>query len=550
MQKLPNNFISAERLVKLFLETTEKDNFKYIVELNSWIYFSEDNVWTIDNAYDDLYIALEKIIEENNSLDFWDNEKNIKRAITNLQRRTNLKIKLKDLDAHDNLLNCNNGVLNLDTLKFIPHGSPEIKHLFITKKANVNYNNKATCPKFLRMLNDMFIGHSEKETTINYLQKILGLALSGYNLEQQLCFLQGSSSNGKTTFGELFFTILGNYAINFDKKYLVKQGTRFDRAYNYELHGARFLLIKDFEQSDKLDESIIKKITGGDSIQFKINGHSFDFKIKGKVFCIVNDLPTCMNGGRALNRRILAIPLFNEIKIQRLTILKDLLEEKDGILNWLLEGYRKIDKEYRLTVPQELKQLGDVLLDQAIIKSSLQIENYLFTNENHVMTIDQAEQFVYLLDEIGKCKLSKNDFKPPLLGKILKKKSMAVHNFNAREKFYLGVGIRKDVFEKRFGTELVIKGYLDSERKLFDTHIVEQIDFCKDVIQIIENELRDADERFEDADVLYNAEVYAQKRFTKEKLIRNLKFLNEYRESLDPDQLEKYYNGYEEIINE
>jgi hypothetical protein len=103
----------------------------------------------------------------------------------------------------------------------------------------------------------------------------------GDTSERCILILWGTGANGKTTFVEVLRRVWGTYAKSADfhtfvtKKWGVQGGTNSDIA---KLRGARFVRAAEGEAGQKLAKSLIKQLTGGDTVSacFKFK-EPFDF---------------------------------------------------------------------------------------------------------------------------------------------------------------------------------------------------------------------------------------------------------------------------------
>jgi putative DNA primase/helicase len=110
-----------------------------------------------------------------------------------------------EFDTHFDFLNTPNGVVNLKTGELLAH-NPEYK---FTKITRTEYHPEAKSEKFETFLNKITNNNSE---LIEYLQRIMGYALTGSTKEQIFFIFCGDGANGKSTFFNLFKSVLGLYA--------------------------------------------------------------------------------------------------------------------------------------------------------------------------------------------------------------------------------------------------------------------------------------------------------------------------------------------------
>jgi putative DNA primase/helicase len=171
--------------------------------------------------------------------------------------------------------------------------------------------------------------------------------------------IYGDGSNGKSTWRETLFALLGDYAIGSDATLLVTTkrsgGATPDLA---RLVGRRLVTINETEQGAVLNEGRLKYITGSDKITARdLYETFFDFTPSHKTIITTNHKPIVQGIDEGLWRRIhaivfeLTIPASESNKNFR---AEKLLPELSGILNYALEGLKEY---YRigLAPPQEVR---------------------------------------------------------------------------------------------------------------------------------------------------------------------------------------------------
>jgi len=250
-------------------------------------------------------------------------------------------------------LNCVNGTLNLQTKALEVHQSSD----FMTKKIATPYNKDAKCPKWDRLLETIMNGDQEK---IDFLQRIFGYALTGETGEQCLFVFYGSGANGKSTIIEAFRDLLGEYAMNMSAESLLqsKAMIRNDIA---RLNGARFVSAVEIGMDKKLNESLIKQLTGGDQVtaRFLYREH-FEYKPEFKLIIAANHKPEIKGVDNGIWRRIYIIPF--DVTIPSEEIDKDLpaklKQELPGILAWAVQGCYDW-QEHGLNPPDSIKSATD-----------------------------------------------------------------------------------------------------------------------------------------------------------------------------------------------
>lgn len=479
---------SPYKLADDFKSSRYKDRFRYIKQLKQWMVF-DNRTWLTSDAYDDLYTVLAQILFLRTKGNYCNDDRLVKLAIENLERQSYFKIRLQDIDKHNNLLNCRNGVINLDNLEFIPHETGKTREFYITQLADVNYDKNAECPIFQECITNIFSKYETNIEVVKYMQKILGLAISGYNYEQSFYFLHGNGRNGKTTLVEIIKNLLGTYAGCLDKSFLKNYSSRRNKSNFFHLMSKRFMSINEFEGNDNLNESAIKQLTGGDTISFEFNKEVHECKLNAKFFCLTNNLPKCTDGGLSMARRIKVIPFNNEFSTNAdLTLQDKLANEKSGILNWLIKGYQRVDKSKPLEMPKELKLASETAQNDTIQKSTMYIEHFLIRDEKHLMTVEQAVSFINAIRALDiDSAVTAKDTMPRILAIILKKYALGVQQFDSKTpKIYIGVGLSQAEYNSRFGTNYQFRPTSDNYF-IANTDIESQFEHYKDEYDCIKD---------------------------------------------------------------
>ena len=179
---------------------------------------------------------------------------------------------------------------------------------------------------------------------IFYLQVLCGAFLTGDTSLQSLFLLIGKGASGKSTFANVIRLIMGPYCKSAPETAFSDKNSNS----NFELAsiaGARLVIISEESDKNRLNEPLIKRITGGEAISCcNKYGPFFEYIPHFKLLMITNEVPYISSQGYDMKRRIKAIP-FN----QRFTekdpdypldshIFDKLKEEKDSIFAWFVLG--------------------------------------------------------------------------------------------------------------------------------------------------------------------------------------------------------------------
>lgn len=242
-----------------------------------------------------------------------------------------------DFDKDLLLLNVSNGILDLAAGELLPHD----KNKFMTRFSpyNFSHENGDNCPTWDKFLWTFMSGDQEM---INYLQKVVGYCLTGLTREQCMFIFVGNGQNGKSTFTNIIRTLLGSYAISIPSKSIMSQtGSDTIRNDLAMLKGARFVDTSETQEGKKIDEPLLKLMTGGDPITARfLNKEYFTYQPIHKIFLSTNHKPEIMGTDDGIWRRFRMIMCNTCIpaKDRDNNLYDKLLKEMDGILYWAFVG--------------------------------------------------------------------------------------------------------------------------------------------------------------------------------------------------------------------
>jgi putative DNA primase/helicase len=255
------------------------------------------------------------------------------------------------LDADPWLFNCQNGTLDLRTGDLRPHNRLDL----IARIANTTYDPDATCPTWMGFLDRIMDGNTN---VINFLRKSVGYSLTAEISEQCLFFMYGTGKNGKSTFIETLASMLGDYQLKTPTETLMSKaasatGVRNDVA---RLASSRMVIAAETEEGRRLDESLIKDMTGGDTITARfLHKEFFSFKPTHKIWIYGNHKPAVKGTDEGFWRRMRLIPFKVTISKEERdpNLGRKLIAELPGILTWAVQGCLEWQNE-GLPVPDDV----------------------------------------------------------------------------------------------------------------------------------------------------------------------------------------------------
>jgi putative DNA primase/helicase len=245
-----------------------------------------------------------------------------------------IAITTAQLDAHPWRLACENGVIDLRTGEIREHRREDL----ITKIVPVPYEPHMECPRWMAFLERVLGGDQDM---IAFLQRAVGYSLTGSTSERALFFLYGSGANGKSTLLEILRALLAGYAQQADFTTFLERkgdGPRNDIA---RLFGARLVTSSEVGEGKRLNESLVKTLTGDETVTARfLHAEFFEFKPAFKLWLAANHKPVIRGTDNAIWDRIRLIPFTVSIPIEERDkgLQAALLAELPGILAWAVQG--------------------------------------------------------------------------------------------------------------------------------------------------------------------------------------------------------------------
>ena len=210
---------------------------------------------------------------------------------------------------------------------------------------------------WLDAVNKFFCGDAE---LIEYVQKICGLCLIGKVYVEALIIAYGDGRNGKSTFWNVIFKVLGSYSGNMSADALTVNCKRNVKPELAELKGKRLIIAAELQEGMRLNTSVVKQLCSTDPIfaekKFKA---PFTFEPSHTLVLYTNHLPKVSASDDGTWRRLIVIPFHAKItgKDDRKNYTQYLVENAGGaVLSWLIEGARKvIAADFQIEPPQCVK---------------------------------------------------------------------------------------------------------------------------------------------------------------------------------------------------
>ena len=352
---------NADRLVAL-----HGQDIRYCKAWKEWLIW-DGRRWKIDDTFEIMRKA-EDVIQfmkaESSNIKDPNERERFERFITQSEQKEKFKamidlavgkegiaIQLQELDTDPWLLNVTNGTIDLRTGYLRPHKQEDL----ITKIADVEYDANATAPRWEQFLYEIMLGD---ENLVKFLQRAVGMSLTGVIEEHALFVLYGTGRNGKSTFLNTLIEVLGDYAMQSASDLLMALRGDTHPTMEADLFGKRFVVTAETGQGQKLNEALVKLLTGGDKVRARrMRENYWEFKPTHHIWLATNYKPRVYGTDIAMWSRIKLIP-FNAQFLdgdprQDKKLPEKLLSEKAGILRWAVEGCLLWQKE-GLGVPEKV----------------------------------------------------------------------------------------------------------------------------------------------------------------------------------------------------
>lgn len=370
------------------------------------------------------------------------------KLLKNLTRTRELYVDENDMDAMEEFIAVENGLVNLKTRDLVPNAPDAL----MVKYCNVRYDPSADCPTWRKCVSTWF----GSEEVAWYMQKVLGKMLAGRPDEEAFYLLIGDGANGKSSFLETISEVMGGYSKALsDETVIGRKGTPASghRADIVRLQGARFVYCSETGSGESFRAADLKRISGGDKISARgaYAAEVKEFPARFTLFIATNFAPNMQGADNAMRRRIRLIdfphdfendPKYRAMRIKGLSqVLK---AERSGIFNWLLEG-REGELKEALAVPKSVQDASNAYVDSHDLVTQWFDERCEIgrpEKENDPSTKDLFESYCQWLESMNE---PTSDARPRTLTERLKKlltRRGASFRFRKSHGKTLAVGIR------------------------------------------------------------------------------------------------------------
>lgn len=239
-----------------------------------------------------------------------------------------------DFDKEHMLLNTASGYVDLNSGVLKEHDRSKM----FSQITKAEYTDNIDCPEWDKFLHQIF---DNNEELIHYIQKAVGYSATGSTKEQVMFILYGNGRNGKSIFINTLSDILGTYAETMNVSSIMVKHSSGANSDIARLEGARLVVSSEANEGSRLDEGLVKQMTGGDKMVARhLYASEFEFTPEFKLWMATNHKPLIRGTDDGMWRRIMLIPF--PVQIPKDKVDKELKyklqREASGILNWIVQG--------------------------------------------------------------------------------------------------------------------------------------------------------------------------------------------------------------------
>ncbi len=448
-------FENARRLV-----AHHGDDLRYCANSSEW-YVWDDKRWALDESRERDRRAKETIrsilFEAGNSPDEakrkalgnfavkCHSEKAVRAMLELAKTEPEIIMHTRQFDCAPNLLNVENGTLDLTTFELNPHRREDL----LTNLAPVTFD-----PSIRSEIWDSFLKDTLPDPEIrSFLRKVAGYALQG-NADRDVVFIiHGPPRTGKGSFQGAVAAMLGpDYVktIGLTDLGQRKHQDSGPRPELVRLRGARLVNAHETSSHFRLSASLLKTLTGGDTISARgLHQAPIEFRAEFALIIASNFRPQLPDDDDAIWERVWEIPFTHRLdKAQRDHKLRERLQSdpkiRSAILNWALDGLRALREEdfsppeaVRLATRayrEEMDPVQDFLADRCRVEPE---KGALL-----VTAFNLRQAYESWCNENGRSPISAKAMGPRLKGRGCKREKATVAG--KRQWIWRGIGLVRD----------------------------------------------------------------------------------------------------------
>ena len=256
-----------------------------------------------------------------------------------------------------NLLNLDNGTLDLDTFEFREHRPSDR----LTSAMHYSYDEDATHPRWSAFLRQVLVDEDGRhdEDLARLFQELVGYSLTAQTYMQTIVFQKGDGGNGKSIATGVLASLLEDLAVTVEFERLGEPGNH-DLA---RIPGRRALLSTESKKGNRrIPEDVLKRLSDGEPLvsnqKYEV---PFEYRPIGKIWWSMNHLPRVTDTTASIWRRLQVLPYNHKVSDAErdVHLAAKLHSERSGILNWALIGLERVSSRRQFTTVAQVANTID-----------------------------------------------------------------------------------------------------------------------------------------------------------------------------------------------
>jgi P4 family phage/plasmid primase-like protien len=279
---------------------------------------------------------------------------------SNAQRKlfADTRLPLEDIEEQGNLICVENGILDLDTFALQPH-TPD---LFFTWMMPVAYDEEADTGTWEQYVRGLVADDSDYLA----LQEAAGYPLMRDCRHEKALLVLGTGQNGKTLLFELLVAVYGD--LNCEFKDLVDFASRRDSQALGHIRDRMVNICGDIGSAPIWETSTFKRLVSGEWMSYRpaYARMSVRFKNRCKLMFAANSAPQPKNDDTpAFFRRWILVTFpytfdnSNPNSKPRVELKSELLNNKEAIFLWMVQGYRRLIEQGGFTATKTAEDIRE-----------------------------------------------------------------------------------------------------------------------------------------------------------------------------------------------
>lgn len=338
-------------------------------------------------------------------------------------------------DRVGNLVNVANGMLDLEKFTLLPHRAD----YYLRTQVATAFDPYAECPLWLKTVRDIF---EDDVAKIMVLQEFMGNLLLPTCRYEKCAFFFGTGSNGKSTVLDVITWLLGED--NVSALSLDAMSQQFSLV---SLRGKMLNSATEVDTKDKAGTENLKKIISGDLLSSDTKfGRQVTFRTYCKCIFAMNTPPTITDKAYGFVRKIIVLN-FNRrfAEHERDKYLRDKLRENElsGILNWAVEGARRLIAQGRFSDSETLRRDASEFMAKMNNILSFVLERCILHADIHQDSGELFKEYKDWADERLYRKVGHGKFNDQLESLDGVRKERTRFGGGERKTVFRGIGLRK-----------------------------------------------------------------------------------------------------------